>query len=155
MQSLAAIPLTAPLRAGYGVVRSVTPVERKDASTWSRGDIAKVRLEIDAQSDMTWVVVSDPVPGGATILGSGLGRDSQIATRGEQSSQSAWPAFQERSFEAFRSYYEHLPRGKHVVEYTVRLNNPGRFALPPTRVEAMYAPETFGEAPNAPVEVAP
>ena len=25
---------------------------------------------------MTWVVVSDPVPGGATILGSGLGRDS-------------------------------------------------------------------------------
>ena len=35
---------------------------------------------------MTWVVVSDPVPGGATILGGGLGRDSQIATRGEQRS---------------------------------------------------------------------
>ena len=74
---------------------------------------------------MTWVVVSDPVPGGATILGSGLGRDSQIATRGEKRSGSAWPAYEERSFEAFRTYYEYLPRGKHVVEYTVRLNNPG------------------------------
>ena len=42
-----------------------------------------------------------------------------------------------------------------MIEYTVRLNNPGRFALPPTRVEAMYAPETFGELPNAAVEVAP
>jgi len=42
-----------------------------------------------------------------------------------------------------------------VLEYTVRLNNAGRFALPPSRVEAMYAPETFGELPNATLEVAP
>ena len=35
------------------------------------------------------------------------------------------------------------------MEYTVRLNNPGNFALPPSRVEAMYAPEMFGESPNA------
>jgi hypothetical protein len=155
VQGLAAIPLQAPLSAGYRVARSVTAVEQKDPARWSRGDVAKVRLELDAQSDMTWVVVSDPVPGGATILGGGLGRDSRIATRGEQRSGGAWPAFEERSFEAYRTYYEMLPRGKHVVEYTVRLNNAGRFALPPTRVEAMYAPETFGEAPNASLEVAP
>jgi uncharacterized protein YfaS (alpha-2-macroglobulin family) len=155
VQSLAAIPLKAPLRAGYDIARSVSAVEQKDKTKWSRGDVVKVRLEIDAQSDMTWVVVSDPVPGGATILGSGLGRDSQMATRGEKREGNSWPAFQERGFEAFRSYYEYLPRGKHVVEYTVRLNNPGRFALPPSRVEAMYAPESFGEAPNAGIEVAP
>jgi uncharacterized protein YfaS (alpha-2-macroglobulin family) len=155
VQSLAAIPLKAPLRAGYSIARSVSAVEQKDKSRWSRGDVVKVRLEIDAQSDMTWVVVSDPVPGGATILGSGLGRDSQIATRGEKREGSAWPAFEERGFEAYRSYYEYLPRGRHVVEYSVRLNNPGRFALPPSRVEAMYAPETFGETPNASIEVAP
>jgi uncharacterized protein YfaS (alpha-2-macroglobulin family) len=35
----------------------------------------------------------------------------------------------------------------------VRLNNEGRFSLPPTRVEAMYAPEMFGEVPNAGVVV--
>ena len=48
-----------------------------------------------------------------------------------------------------------MPRGTHVLEYTLRLNTSGRFVLPPTRVEAMSAPETFGEAPNAPLEVAP
>jgi alpha-2-macroglobulin len=39
------------------------------------------------------------------------------------------------------------------MEYTVRLNNVGDFALPPSRVEAMYAPEMFGETPNARVKV--
>jgi uncharacterized protein YfaS (alpha-2-macroglobulin family) len=39
------------------------------------------------------------------------------------------------------------------MEYTVRLNNVGDFALPPSRVEAMYAPEMFGEYPNARVKV--
>jgi uncharacterized protein YfaS (alpha-2-macroglobulin family) len=155
VQSLAAVPLKAPLRAGYAIARSVTAVEQKEKGRWTRGDVMRVRLEIDAQSDMTWVVVSDPVPGGATLLGTGLGRDSAIAARGEKREGTAWPAFEERSFEAFRSYYEYLPRGRHVVEYTLRLNNAGRFALPPTRVEAMYAPETFGELPNAAVEVAP
>ncbi|CAN5921246.1 MG2 domain-containing protein [soil metagenome] len=155
VQSLAAVPLQAPVRAGYSVTRSLTAIEQKDKSRWSRGDVVRVRVEVEAQSDMTWVVVSDPVPAGATILGSGLGRDSAIATRTEKREGNAWPAFEERSFEAFRSYFEYLPRGKHVIEYTVRLNNPGRFTLPPTRVEAMYAPESFGELPNGVVEVAP
>ncbi len=155
VQALAAVPLKGPLVAGYAVERSLTAVERKDPARWSRGDVLRVRLAIDAQSDMTWVVVSDPVPGGATILGSGLGRDSAIATRDEKREGRAWPAFDERGFAAFRSYFDYLPRGRHVVEYTLRLNNPGRFLLPPTRVEAMYAPETFGEVPNVPLEVAP
>ena len=48
-----------------------------------------------------------------------------------------------------------MPRGRHSVEYTLRLNTSGRFQLPPTRVEAMYAPESFGETPNEVLEVAP
>jgi uncharacterized protein YfaS (alpha-2-macroglobulin family) len=155
VQSLAAIPLNAPLRAGYSVTRSVSMVEQKDKSRLSRGDVLRVRLEVEAQSDMSWVVVSDPVPGGATLLGSGLGRDSAIATRGEAQAGRALPAFVERGFEAWRSYFEVMPRGRHVMEYTLRLNNAGRFALPPTRVEAMYAPESFAESPNAVLEVAP
>jgi uncharacterized protein YfaS (alpha-2-macroglobulin family) len=155
VQSLAAIPLKGPLSAGYAISRSVSAVEQKDKSKWSRGDVMRVRLEIDAQSDMTWVVVNDPVPGGATLLGSGLGRDSVIATSTEKRATTAWAAFEERSFEAYRSYYGYLPRGRHVIEYTLRLSNAGRFSLPPTRVEALYAPETFGEIPNPSLEVAP
>jgi uncharacterized protein YfaS (alpha-2-macroglobulin family) len=36
---------------------------------------------------------------------------------------------------------------------TIRLNNVCEFSLPPSRVEAMYAPKMFGEAPNALVKV--
>jgi len=63
--------------------------------------------------------------------------------------------FIERTHEAYRAYFEFVPKGKFTLEYTVRLNNPGRFDLPATRVEAMYAPEMFGEIPNASVEVKP
>jgi hypothetical protein len=102
---------------------------------------------------MTWAVITDPVPGGAVVLGSGLGRDSEIATQGERREGPGWAAYEERGFGAYRSYYPYLPKGVTRMEYTIRLNNVGSFAVPPSRVEAMYAPEMFGEAPNARVTV--
>ena len=155
LQSLAAVDLKAPFSAGYQIRKTITPVEQAVAGKYSRGDVLRVTIEVNASADMTWVVISDPVPGGATILGSGLGRDSQIATQGEKRSGPGWPAFEERSFEAFRSYYEYLPKGTVTMQYTLRLNNVGDFALPASRVEALYAPEMFGEAPNTRVRVAP
>jgi uncharacterized protein YfaS (alpha-2-macroglobulin family) len=156
LQSLAAVDLKAPFNAGYQIKKTITPVEQANkalpAGNYSRGDVLRITLEVNATSDMSWVVLTDPVPGGATILGSGLGRDSEIATQGEKRN-GGWPAFEERSFESFRSYYEYLPKGVVKMEYTVRLNNVGTFSLPPSRVEAMYAPEMFGEAPNMKVRV--
>jgi len=153
IQSRAAIPLKQPLFTGYRIQRSVTGVEQAQPGVWSRGDVARVRLELDAQTDMTWVVVDDPIPAGASILGSGLGGDSRLLTAGER--QEGWvsPVFQERRFDALRAYYDFVPKGKWTLEYTVRFNNPGRFELPPTRVEALYAPEMFGELPNAALEI--
>ncbi|MYN11281.1 alpha-2-macroglobulin family protein [Pseudoduganella aquatica] len=153
VQSLAAIPLKAPISSGYKIVKTITPVEQAVKGAWTRGDVYRVRLDLEAQADMTWVVVDDPIPASASVLGTGLGKDSQLMTAGEKSKGWVWPAFQERTFEAFRSYYEYVPKGKWSVEYTVRLNNAGQFQLPPTRVEAMYSPEAFAEFPNAAVSV--
>lgn len=155
VQSTAAIPLKAPLSSGYRISKTITPVEQKTAGKWSRGDIYRVRLEMDAQADMTWVVVDDPIPASASVLGTGLGGDSQIAASGQRSSGWVWPVFEERTFEAYRAYYSYVPKGKWSVEYTVRLNNQGRFNLPTTHVEAMYSPEMFGDLPNAVLEVGP
>jgi hypothetical protein len=155
IQSLAAIPLKEPFSSGYRIKKTVTPVEQKQPETWNRGDIVRVRLELEAQADQTWVVVSDPIPSGSTILGKGLARDSQLLTKGEKSEGWVWPAYEERSFEAFRAYYEYVPKGQWVVEYTLRLNQDGLFQLPTTRVEALYFPEMFGEIPNKTVEVKP
>jgi len=155
VQGLAALPLKRPLSSGYRITKQLAPVERKQAGKWSRGDIVRVTLDLEAQSDMTWVVVDDPIPAGATILGSGLGRDSQLATQGEKQKGWVWPAYQERGFEGYRVYYQYVPKGKWTVEYTMRLNQVGTFQLPTTRVEALYATEMFGELPQTTFRVDP
>jgi len=153
--SRAAVPVTAPFGSGYRITKTITPVEQKVKGAWSRGDVVRVHLDIDVQADATWVVVDDPIPGGASMLGTGLGNDDQISTGTEKDDARGWLAYQARSFEAFRAYYRYLPKGAFSLEYTFRLNNPGRFGVPQTRVEAMYAPEMFGEAPNAAWTVQP
>ena len=157
VQSMAAVPLVAPRFSGYRIRRTIEPVQQADKSlapgTYSRGDILRVTLEVNASADMTWVVVNDPIPAGAAILGGGLGRDSAIATQGERDQGEAWPAYQARGLESFTAYYAYVPSGVVKVQYTMRLNNAGTFALPPSRVEAMYAPEVFGEAPNPSIRV--
>jgi uncharacterized protein YfaS (alpha-2-macroglobulin family) len=151
--SRAAIPLSAPLSSGYQITKAVTPLEARTPGKLSVGDTLRVRLDVDAQSDMTWVVVNDPIPTGASHLGTGLARDSQIDT--PDNTDHLDPAFVERRFDAYRGYYDFVPKGHLTAEYVIRLNQSGHFEIPPTRVEALYAPEMFGELPNAAVEVEP
>jgi len=157
IQVLAAMPAAAPRAFGYRISRQVTPLQQKIPGKVSRGDIWRVTLNVEADQDMAWVTLSDPIPGGARILGDGDGRDSRIADVAardeEQPQRRLWPTFVERTFGFFRAYYEVVPKGKFSIAYTVRINNAGSFSLPPTRVEAMYAPDVFGEVPNTNVVV--
>jgi alpha-2-macroglobulin len=155
LQARAAIPFKTALSSGYAIVKTLTGVEQKQPGAWSRGDIVRVRLDIEAQSDMTWVVINDPIPAGASHLGSGLGGQSRIALMGQERSECPCIAFEERAFDGVRAYSPYVRKGKWVYEYTIRLNQAGRFELPATRVEALYAPEAFGEIPNGPFEVRP
>ena len=175
----AALRLTKPLSSGFHVTRTVTKlVDDSDTAHSSSGtgekgrgssriasenngsltklnvgDIVRVRLDMEAQTDMTWVVLNDPIPAGASILRTGLGGDSLLLSAGEKTRGFAQEAFTERSQEAFRVYYEYVPKGKWSTEYTMRLNNEGVFQMPTSRLEALYAPEMFGETPVRPLTV--
>jgi len=155
VRATAALPLDRPLSTGFKIARSVSAVEQRQDGVWSRGDVMRVHLELDAQSDMSWVVVDDPIPAGASILGGGLGGQSALMQRDERASGWAWLAFEERRFDGYRAYYRFVPKGHWTLDYTVRLNNPGSFGQPATRVEAMYAPEMLGELPNTAVTIEP
>ncbi|MGH7914329.1 MAG: alpha-2-macroglobulin family protein, partial [Candidatus Binataceae bacterium] len=162
IRTRAAIPLKSPFSSGYRITRTLSAVDKNHSGGWRRGDIVRVHLKIEAQTDMTWVVVNDPLPAGASHLGTGMLRDSAIATAGENiaignvdANDYYRPDFIERPFDAFRAYYQYIPKGTFEVEYTIRLNQAGVFQLPTTRVEALYEPEMMGELPNAPFEVAP
>lgn len=157
LRTSAAIPLKAPFSSGYTIEKTLTPVDSKHTGGWKQGDLVRVHLKIDAQTDMTWVVVDDPIPAGASHLGIGLARESQIATAGENANNQStvWPAYTERAFSGFRAYYDYVPKGEFEIEYTIRLNQIGTFQLPPTHVQALYEPEMLGELPNAPFTVTP
>ena len=139
---------SAAINSGYTIRQRVAPLQQAVPGKWTRGDLARVTLTIDAQADMGWVVVDAPLPAGATVLGSGLLGESACRSRQAQQRESAWLAFEERPYDRYRAYYAWVPKGAFTLEYTLRLNNPGRFKLPTTRVEAMYQPEQFGELPN-------
>ena len=157
IRALAAVPITQPLSSGYRITRTLLPVENANPKAWKRGDLVRVHLKVEAQTDMTWVVVNDPIPAGASHLGTGLSRDSEIATSGEKvdTENYVWPIYSERAFDAFRAYYDYVPKGTFEIEYTMRLNQSGTFKLPATHVGALYEPEMLGELPNSPFEVAP
>ncbi|MGB3275845.1 MAG: MG2 domain-containing protein [Castellaniella sp.] len=151
----AAVPVAQAVDAGLQVERTVVPVFKAQADRWSVGDVYRVRLRVRAREALVWSVVSDPVPAGASILGSGLGRDSSLATTGENQNDWNQPSFIEREAGVFRAYYEVMEPGERTLEYTVRLNVPGDYQLPPTRAEALYQPDVFGETPNTPLHAGP
>jgi alpha-2-macroglobulin len=142
----AAVPLRAPLFAGYRIKKELIAVEQAKKGSWTQGDVMKVRLTIDAGAGRNWVVVNDPVPPGATIMGNIGGQSQQLAATA--TSSGAYPSYVERGNDGWRGYYEWAPEGQFTVEYVVRINGTGQFNLPPTRVEAMYSPEIRGQLPN-------
>jgi uncharacterized protein YfaS (alpha-2-macroglobulin family) len=154
-ETLSAIPLKAPFELGFKISRKIIPVTQSTPGAWQVGDVANVELTITAKVDQPWVVVRDPIPAGASHLGTDLDGSSNILDRTpKRNTPSAevqeWPSeYVEKSHANFVSYAAYLPRGVYRLSYRVRLNSAGEFKLPPSRVEAMYSPETFGEVPNA------
>ena len=153
----AAVPLKAPVNAGFNVSKTITPVSQAKTGQVSVGDVYRIDLTINAAQSFTQVAVLDPIPAGASILGSL--RESQIeqvksdAAKVDDSGRSrwssSWPAFDEKRFDSYRVFYDYLHGGKTTVSYTIRISQSGTMKLPATRVEAMYAPEQYGETPNA------
>jgi uncharacterized protein YfaS (alpha-2-macroglobulin family) len=154
VQVMAAVPMKQPFFAGYRVSRQVSFLQRRDPNRLSRGDVLKIRLTVDAGVERNWIVVSDPIPAGATIVGD-LGGQSQALAAQASGGEGVQPSYVERGQDAWRGYFEWVPRGRFTVEYAVRLNAVGRFQLPPTRVQAMYSPEIRAALPNGLVSVFP
>ena len=148
----AAVRLTSPLFAGYRLTRTVSVVSARQPGRLSQGDVLRVRLEIDADAGRTWVALGDPLPPGAVVMSS-LGGQSQLLQQGTGRNDTIAPAWVEGTRATWRAYFDWLPQGHSVVEYTVRLNSAGQFTLPPSHIEAMYAPAIQASLPNAPVTV--
>lgn len=167
MQTRSAIPLKKSMEFGYSIVRKVTRVSQGAAQAsgaavaWKSGDVANVELTITAKNDQPWVVVRDPIPAGASHLGTGMDGESAIMDRAPKTRPKAgeiqnFPSeFEEKTQSHFVAYAGYLMRGSYKINYRIRLNSTGTLKMPPTHVEALYSPENFGEAPIATWSIAP
>nr|WP_080634509.1 MG2 domain-containing protein [Leptospira weilii] len=145
----AALPLKEKLESGMKMEKEILDESGSKKSSFKEGDLVRVRLKIQTESDLSWIAVKDPIPAGANILGSGLGNDSRSGA--ELAQDDNWwssPTFVERKWEGYTAYFEYLPAGSATLEYVYRINHSGKFVLPPTRAEAMYLPDQFVELPN-------
>lgn len=145
----AALPLKEKLESGMRMDKEILDESGSRKSSFKEGDLVRVRLKIHTEAALSWVAVKDPIPAGASILGSGLGNDSRSGA--ELAKDDNWwssPTFVERKWEGYTAYFEYLPGGSVTLEYVYRINHSGKFVLPPTRAEAMYLPDQFAELPN-------
>ena len=133
---------------------------------WTRGDVARVTITVEATAERNWVVVNDPIPAGATIIGNFANQSQLLANQesggGGTNFQATdadgklWdvqvgvqPSWIERRNDSWRGYFGWVPRGSFTVAYVMRLNAPGTYNLPSSRVEAMYSPSINAQVPNA------
>ncbi|MBC7506294.1 MAG: alpha-2-macroglobulin, partial [Sandarakinorhabdus sp.] len=149
----AAVPITAPFTSGFAASRAIAPVSQAVPGRWTRGDVIRVTLTVTPRAPVEWVVINDPVPAGATILGGALGGRSEMLAG--ESATGQQPSFVERRADALHAHYAALGRAAVTYSYTLRLGSTGSFKMPPTRVEALYSPEMLALFPNAPITVAP
>lgn len=154
--------LNQPHQQQAKVARTIRAIQQATPGRWTAGDIAEVELHFEVAGNSGWFVLSDPIPTGATLLGSGLKGQAVVPAGGDKGGRGwrhrdgtweAMPMYVERTFTHMRAYYEYLWHDKLRFTYQMRINNAGTFKLPPTQLEAMYDPGIFAYQPNVPLEV--
>jgi alpha-2-macroglobulin len=102
------------------------------------------------------VALVDPLPAGFEVQNEGL-----ATTRDKSGSKGSgtmgksrrydywwyqWYEFENKRDERVEAFTSLLWEGTYTYEYTTLATTPGTFIVPPTKVEEMYSPETFGRA---------
>jgi tetratricopeptide (TPR) repeat protein len=90
------------------------------------GDRLRVRLTLKPSEPLAYVLVEDPIPGGAEVIGTAPGSDPD--------------AFEDRGTHA-AVFFSSVPRDGVTFEYFLRAVCQGEYTALPTRAEPMYRPE--------------
>jgi uncharacterized protein YfaS (alpha-2-macroglobulin family) len=149
-----------PLERGFSVSRLYEAVDdpgdvrRTADGGWEvkAGSRVRVRLSMAAASRRYQVALVDPLPAGLEALNPELATTEVLPPDGDEQDDGPMPwwrwwrwydreGFRDDRVEVFTSF---LDAGDYSYSYVARATTPGRFTVPPVKVEEMYHPETFG-----------
>jgi uncharacterized protein YfaS (alpha-2-macroglobulin family) len=166
---------TVPIESGFFVDKGsqvVTPESMRDAlrtqprgviSSVNAGDLVLVNLAVVAPSERAFVVIDDPLPAGlepvdTSLRGAASWQQDQDVAAVEDDEPGAWRwespvTRRELRDDRVLFFLDRMAPGIHRFRYLARATTLGTFVAPPTRVEEMYAPETFGQTAAATLTV--
>lgn len=120
------------------------------------GQNVRVRLTIVAPTDLYFVRVVDPLPGGAEVVDTSLKTSQQVGTQTEVQEIGGWGGWgwwwfshtelRDDHAALFASY---LPAGTYEYTYVIRPSIAGAFKVLPASAHQTYFPETFGRSDGA------
>jgi hypothetical protein len=109
----------------------VDAVQARTKGVLTRGDVVKVTITVEATAERNWVVINDPIPAGATIIGDLGGQSKILADQGQGRSRrqvraldgdgKLWkvssapcPPMSSARKTSWRGYFDWVPRGRFV-----------------------------------------
>lgn len=143
----------------YEAVENPSDVKKDNEGIWhiKSGATVKVKIEITVPEQRYHVALTDPLPAGMEPVNAALAGTRTIQPEADKSSSAdglfyypwwrdAW--FEHQNLKDFRAeaFSSYLWGGKYNYSYIIKATTPGVFIVPPSKIEEMYAPETFGRA---------
>jgi uncharacterized protein YfaS (alpha-2-macroglobulin family) len=138
VQARSQIKLKHPIQNGFKMTKTF-----EKPKNLKIGDRVTVHVKIEVESGQGMVVIDEPIPTGAQVIATG-------STSGNDFDREYYDEadYQENPFGHLRKYYSWYSQGVHELSYQMIFNQKGKFEMPNSRVEAMYAPELYAEIPN-------
>ncbi len=146
---------------GLAVVKRIESLAGEPLASVKAGELAVVRLDVVLPRESLFVVVDDALPAGFEAVNPAFATESEEARR--EVDRREEEAVGRRWWEGFRHvelrddrvllFADSLGAGVHTHRYLVRALVPGRYLIPGTKAEEMYAPEVFGRGPEAVVQI--
>jgi uncharacterized protein YfaS (alpha-2-macroglobulin family) len=140
-----------PFDGGFFVWKEIMSLDGRRVRKYQRGEVYKVVLHVVTPETRLFAVVDDPLPAGFVPVQTFFATESRdLAQRHREAQQEQmghwWGSFDHEEYYDDRILFfaEQLFPGEHTRAYFVRAASEGRFLMPQTRAEEMYAPEVFG-----------
>ena len=126
---------------GQGIVDFEVPVAEGDSVR--SGDRLRVRLHVEADHDVDFLMVDDPRIAGAEPMEQLSGRFHSGSLHGHREIRDARTVF----------FVDTIREGEHVIEYEVVAESPGAFHVAPTRALGMYLPDVAGHSARTTIAI--
>lgn len=144
---------------GISVKKEIKPLEGS-SRIFQRGQMYQVTLTLYTPQERLFLVLDDPIPAGFEIVNTQFQTVSQELKRrlGEIRRKERtrwWGSFDHEEIydERYLIFATSLDEGEHSISYLMKALTSGRFLLPPTKAEEMYAPEVFGSSSQGAIEI--